>query len=192
MEVLDPAIDEDEPTQEDIWAVISSYFNDKGLVRQQLDSFDEFIMNTMQEAVDESVPVTFVKELLPGEGVDGELQRRVSLKFNQIYLSKPTMTESDGQVNPLFPQEARLRNLTYSAPLYVDMKKSTHSLRRENAGEVEEDPAWVPVEDEQDVSKVFIGRVPIMLRSNYCILSNLNDKELYEVGEDPLDMVCIF
>ena len=36
-------------SQEDSWAVISAYFEEKGLVRQQLDSFDEFIQNTMQE-----------------------------------------------------------------------------------------------------------------------------------------------
>lgn len=41
-------------SQEDCWAVISSFFEDKGLVRQQLDSFDEFIQNTMQELVDEN------------------------------------------------------------------------------------------------------------------------------------------
>lgn len=48
------ARDEEEITQEDAWAVISAYFEEKGLVRQQLDSFDEFIQNTMQEIVDES------------------------------------------------------------------------------------------------------------------------------------------
>jgi DNA-directed RNA polymerase II subunit RPB2 len=40
--------------QEDCWTVISSFFHDKGLVRQQLDSFDEFVQNTMQEIVDEN------------------------------------------------------------------------------------------------------------------------------------------
>lgn len=50
--------DEDEEdqefTQEDCWTVISSFFDEKGLVRQQLDSFDEFVQNTMQELVDEN------------------------------------------------------------------------------------------------------------------------------------------
>ncbi|CAO3695807.1 unnamed protein product [Rhizopus microsporus] len=46
---------EDEPiTQEDCWTVIGSFFEEKGLVRQQLDSFDEFVQNTMQELVDEN------------------------------------------------------------------------------------------------------------------------------------------
>ncbi|PWA40858.1 DNA-directed RNA polymerase II second largest chain [Artemisia annua] len=49
--------EEEDITQEDAWAVISSYFEEKGLVRQQLDSFDEFIQNTMQEIVDESADI---------------------------------------------------------------------------------------------------------------------------------------
>ena len=49
--------DDEEITQEDAWTVISAYFEEKGLVRQQLDSFDEFIQNTMQEIVDESSDV---------------------------------------------------------------------------------------------------------------------------------------
>jgi DNA-directed RNA polymerase II subunit RPB2 len=47
--------DEDQEfTQEDCWTVITSFFDEKGLVRQQLDSFDEFVQNTMQELVDEN------------------------------------------------------------------------------------------------------------------------------------------
>lgn len=56
-EEYDPADEDEEITQEDAWAVISAYFEEKGLVRQQLDSFDEFIQNTMQEIVDESADI---------------------------------------------------------------------------------------------------------------------------------------
>lgn len=45
--------EEQEINAEDAWSVITSYFDEKGLVRQQLDSFDEFIQNTMQEIVGE-------------------------------------------------------------------------------------------------------------------------------------------
>ncbi len=45
----EPMVDEEaEITQEDSWAVISAYFEEKGLVRQQLDSFNEFINSNMQ------------------------------------------------------------------------------------------------------------------------------------------------
>ncbi|PIC38061.1 hypothetical protein B9Z55_010197 [Caenorhabditis nigoni] len=48
---------------------------------------------------------------------------KFSLKFNQIYLSKPTHWEKDGAPMPMMPNEARLRNLTYASPLYVDITK---------------------------------------------------------------------
>ncbi|KAL7592771.1 DNA-directed RNA polymerase II subunit RPB2 [Lactuca sativa] len=54
--------DEEDITQEDAWTVISSYFEEKGLVRQQLDSFDEFIQNSMQEIVDESADIEIRRE----------------------------------------------------------------------------------------------------------------------------------
>ena len=48
-------------------------------------------------------------------------QRRYVIEFGQIYLSKPTQVEQDGTTSALFPQEARVRNLTYATPLYVDI-----------------------------------------------------------------------
>ncbi|KAL9267560.1 DNA-directed RNA polymerase II subunit RPB2-like protein [Drosera capensis] len=54
--------DDEEITQEDAWAVISAYFEERGLVGQQLDSFDEFIQNTRQEIVDESADIEISPE----------------------------------------------------------------------------------------------------------------------------------
>ena len=62
---------------------------------------------------------------MPGEEADGKGKKKYKVEFKQIYLSKPMVTEADGMTSTLFPKEARLRNLTYSAPLYIDMAKST-------------------------------------------------------------------
>lgn len=165
--------------QEDCWTVISSFFEEKGLVRQQLDSFNEFIENTMQEIVDENQKL--VLETTVASSVEGgtSLPKRYEIEFGQVYLSKPTMTETDGTTDPMFPMEARLRNLTYSAPLYIDMKKRTLELDGDEETELEV----------EELSKVFIGRVPIMLRSKFCVLYNLGDKDLIELGECPYDQV---
>lgn len=48
---MDMGDDDDEIHQEDTWEVVSAYFEDKGLVRQQLDSFNEFIGTTIQEVL---------------------------------------------------------------------------------------------------------------------------------------------
>ncbi|SAL98402.1 hypothetical protein [Absidia glauca] len=182
------AIYEEEPiTQEDCWSVISSFFDEKGLVRQQLDSFDEFVQNTMQELVDENSNL-----VLQHVGGDGDVTKRYIIEFGQIYLSKPTMTEADGSTQPMFPQEARIRNLTYASPLYVDMKKRTqiaiphdpnNPIRNPNDQFVDEDgpdgAPWI---------KVFIGKVPIMLRSTYCILHDMPESEMHELNECSFDM----
>jgi DNA-directed RNA polymerase II subunit RPB2 len=106
--------DQEEIQQEDAWAVIHSFFDEKGLVRQQLDSFDEFVSNTIQEIVDETPEIVVRPENQHAPGPDQELDTSVEyrIKFGQIFLSKPLNTEVDGETVNLFPREARLRNMT--------------------------------------------------------------------------------
>ncbi|ESK95516.1 dna-dependent rna polymerase ii second largest subunit [Moniliophthora roreri MCA 2997] len=180
--------DEDEYkeiTQEDCWTVISSFFEQKGLVRQQLDSFDEFVQNTMQELVDENSDL-ILDQAHQHTGRDGDMSRRYEIKFGQIYLSRPTVTEADGLVVPVFPQEARLRNLTYSAPLYIEMKKRVLVGHQDDTAPGE--TIWQTENDSGDEgTKVWIGKVPIMLRSTFCILRGLADQDLYDLNECPYD-----
>jgi DNA-directed RNA polymerase II subunit RPB2 len=68
----------DEIGQDDAWAVISAYFEEKGLVRQQLDSFDEFIQNTMQEIVDESADIEIRPESQHNPGRQAEFAEVVA------------------------------------------------------------------------------------------------------------------
>lgn len=63
------------------------------------------------------------------------------------------MTESDGVTQAMLPNEARLRNLTYSAPLYVDINKRTIGFRQGAGGQMEE------LVSEEPYPKMFIGKV---------------------------------
>lgn len=160
--------DYEQITQEDCWTIISSFFDAKGLVRQQLDSFDEFVQNTMQELVDENSDL-ILDAADQHTGHAGDVSRRYELKFGQIYLSRPTITEADGSVVPVFPQEARLRNLTYSAPLYIEMTK------RVLVGQVDPNSATGEMAWEQetaqtaeDSKKVWIGKVSTEVYHRKC------------------------
>jgi DNA-directed RNA polymerase II subunit RPB2 len=160
---MDDEDDFEEITQEDCWTVISSFFEQKGLVRQQLDSFDEFVQNTMQELVDENADL-ILDQADQHTGHYTDMTRRYAITFGQIYLSRPTVTEADGSVVPVFPQEARLRNLTYSAPLYIEMTKKV-SVGRPDPNGVPGDVVW---EDEnnaapEEPTKVWIGKVVPLL-----------------------------
>ncbi|KAF6030422.1 POLR2B [Bugula neritina] len=158
--------------QEGCWIVISSYFDEKGLVRQQLDSFDEFIQMNVQRIVEDTPPVDLQAEA-QHRGGQIEIPTRYVLKFGQIYLTKPTHWEKDGSPSQMLPNEARLRNLTYSSPIYVDITK-TVLKDGEN-----------PVETQHQ--KTYIGKIPIMLRSSNCSLHPLTDRDLTELNECPLD-----
>ncbi|KAK9805346.1 hypothetical protein WJX73_004503 [Symbiochloris irregularis] len=171
------AVDE-EIRQDDSWAVISAFFEEKSLVRQQLDSFNEFISSSMQEIVDENADIIVRPRSQHDPGEDEVEDKEYHVHFTQIYLAKPTLTEGDsGETSPLFPKEARLRNLTYSAPLYVDVAKIVRTTNPD--GEVNE--------DENISEKVYLGEVPIMLRSTYCSLADHSERELQELGECPYD-----
>lgn len=94
--------------------VINRFFESKGLVRQQLDSFNEFMSNTIQEIVEET-PELIIRpqsQHNPGEEDDNFEEKEVRIQFNQVYVSKPFHTEADGVQDAMFPKEARLRNLT--------------------------------------------------------------------------------
>lgn len=118
------------------------------------------------------------------------------------------MTESDGSTSAMFPQEARLRNLTYSAPLYVDLEKKVefadmtdpHNRQATSVADyiwtkeegVEFDDEGNPIPGTGDADdgapqKVFLGKIPIMLKSKYCILTSLKDTDMTNVGECPYD-----
>ncbi|KAJ5109405.1 hypothetical protein N7456_006080 [Penicillium angulare] len=189
-------------TSEDCWTVISSFFDTKGLVSQQLDSFDEFISSTMQELVEEQGQVVVDQSVLPDEDeVDPIVVRRYDYKFGTVMLSRPSVQEGDGATTIMLPQEARLRNLTYASPLYLEItEKLTHGRERliadrdDEAGEGDEEERkargtyldWEltkPVKTETE----FLGRMPIMLKSKYCILKDLNEQSLYAWNECPYD-----
>lgn len=178
--------DENEITSEDCWTVISSFFNEKGLVSQQLDSFDEFIETTIQELVWEDKHL-IVDQPAQHATPDDSVNKRYEITFGKIYLSKPTMTEADGSTHAMYPQEARNRNLTYSSPLYVDMRKRV--LYQPDSGDLDDPLEWQPDknEPEEPISKVYIGKVPIMVRSNFCMLRGLRDDELFALDECPYD-----
>uniref|UniRef100_A0A1I8H4T1 DNA-directed RNA polymerase subunit beta n=1 Tax=Macrostomum lignano TaxID=282301 RepID=A0A1I8H4T1_9PLAT len=144
----------------------------RALSDSKLDSFDEFIQMSVQRIVEDTPVIELQAEATHAMGIR-ETPDKYQVKFEQIYLTKPAHWEKDGSSAPLMPNYARLRNLTYCAPLYVDINKKTiHS---------DEEPL------EQKHSKIFIGKMPIMLRSTYCLLSGMSDIDLAQLNECPLD-----
>mmetsp|Transcript_44711 Transcript_44711/g.100948 ORF Transcript_44711/g.100948 Transcript_44711/m.100948 type:complete len:1253 (-) Transcript_44711:314-4072(-) len=178
--------DEEEITQTDAWSVIDAYFNEKGLVRQQIDSFNEFISVSLQSIIEDFGEFTIDAPNQFGLGQDHSRKLRARVKFGQVYVTKPTFVEKNGDVNDrITPQQARLRNLTYSVALYAEVR-----IEEEEFDEVSAE--WLSLgradNDEDEDQKEVIGKIPLMLRSEYCRLTTLklDDKGMTELGE------CVF
>lgn len=203
--------DDEGITPEDCWTVISSFFDTKGLVSQQTDSFDEFTQTTIQDLVNEYSVITLDQPNPPSPpGVKIAL-RRYEIKFGTVMVSRPTISETDGTVTSLLPYECRDRNLTYASPLYINItKKVSVAIEREVplhemddaqqaeyaktmepptklVWEQEESPDDEAGKSEDWKNMVFVGKLPIMVKSKICHLSRESDENLFMVNECPYD-----
>ena len=100
------------------------------------------------------------------------------LEFKRTQIGRPMIQENNGVQRLLFPNEARLRNITYAANLYCDL---THRIRyRNESGDWGE---W----DSEDKHRVLICKLPLMLGSRYCQLSDQSTETRAELGECKYD-----
>jgi DNA-directed RNA polymerase II subunit RPB2 len=168
------------------WTVIDRYFEENGLVRQQLDSFDDFIAMTIPELVEDLGEMKLLPEnqyLTVNHAVQ---QYGHYVKFNRTRVSpKPVIHENDKEVRELYPQEARLRNLTYHTEIRVDLEFRTYRANEEKGGNFDIEKE-APESDPKLFPEVPLCFVPVMLHSKYCVLHKLLDRDLSKVGE------CVF
>ncbi len=136
--------------------LLAAYFRDNNLVRQHLESYNKFLEFGIQDIIDK------VGQVEPN--IEG-----YKLRFGRVRLEKPMIIEADGSRRPIYPMEARLRNLTYAAPVFLQITPVVHDVERRGFNEV------------------FIGELPVMLRSKLCHLDGMGKDELIDAGEDPYD-----
>ncbi len=96
------------PSSDDRWVIIEAFFKEKGLVRQHLDSYNDFVKYKMQEIVNE---YSIVDTEIPG----------LKVRLGRIKIGRPLIREADGSVHEVTPLECRLRNLTYASPIILEM-----------------------------------------------------------------------
>lgn len=143
-------------TVEDKWKLLPAFLKVKGLVKQHIDSFNYFIN------------VDIKKIIKANDKITTDADPVWYLKYLNIYVGSPDVEESFNITKPISPHECRLRDMTYSAPITVDIEYTRGSQRvvRHN----------LP-----------IGRMPIMLRSSNCVLTGKSPAELATLNECPID-----
>jgi DNA-directed RNA polymerase II subunit RPB2 len=126
---------------------------------------------------------TTAANALMGTSVDGafptgkkvQYEYEVTLEFEKISIRKPTIFENNGAIHPMMPNDARLRNLTYAAPLNVDVKVTTTFIDHTRNGIRESNVRIFP--------NVHLGKIPVMVGSKYCLLHDQKHVHPAKMGE---------
>src|ERR1044071_334700 len=141
----------------EMWPIINDILRREGVARQHLNSYNEFMERGLQSIIDEVGEVEVETAEYP-----------YKIKLGKIKLQQPRIMELDGSITHVAPMEGRLRNLTYASPVMLECSV---------------------VEDGKILESRFIhiGDMPVMVKSNTCILHNLPESKLVEFGEDPRD-----
>jgi DNA-directed RNA polymerase subunit B len=146
--------------------LLKSFAEDQGFVKFQIDSYNDFIESRIPNIIKQ------IKEIKPEVPDLGEFK----IKLGKFKIGKPIGTgiwgpwikEADGSERPILPLEARMRNLTYAAPMYIEMTPILNGI-------------------ESETITVNFGDLPVMLKSKICPLSKMSKEELIKIREDPDD-----
>ncbi len=139
------------------WPIVQDILKREGIARQHLNSYDEFLERGLQSIIDEVGHIEIESAEYP-----------YKIQLGKVKLQQPRMMELDGSITHIAPMEARLRNVTYASPIMLEASV---------------------VEDGKILESryIHIGDMPVMVRSNACILHSLSEQKLVEHGEDPND-----
>ncbi|MBR9706010.1 DNA-directed RNA polymerase subunit B'' [Candidatus Pacearchaeota archaeon] len=133
--------------------LVRKYLEEHSLVESNITSFNNFIEHRMQEIVTE------LTDNLPKEDIE--------IRLGKIKVGTPNVIEADGSSHEITPAEARIRGLTYSAPISVEI-----TIKQNNQLESHE---------------VEIGRIPVIVKSKICNLHGMEKDELISNYIDPLE-----
>jgi len=166
---------------EEPYHLIESYFQGQHLerlVRHQIESYNHFINYQVQRTIQMFNPVTIRSENDYIEEKEKYLLE-INVSFDNFKLYPPQIHENNGATKIMLPQEAKLRNFTYASTMLIDLHIQYIIRNTENM----ENPTVI----NKTLPKINIGKMPIMLKSSICVLTQNNHISPDFTGECPMD-----
>jgi len=148
---------------------LGRFFRQNHMATLQIESFDYFLKHRINRTIDEDPEICV--------NINKDEVYRVT--FGQVYVDKPYILDENRTIRHIYPNEARLRDLTYSSVVSVDVE--AEMFKRDEAtgemvgGGVRQHP------------RMPICRLPIMVGSTACNLSDLTENDRLSKGECKFD-----
>lgn len=231
-----------------IWKIIDTYFKDTphALVKHHIDSYNYFYKSDIYKILQDSNPIKIVsKENLKGD-FESECKIYIGGKNgDKVYFGKPVIYDGEGKEHFMFPNEARLRNMTYAMTIHYDVDvevttillddeepslEGNEFLKAVNDGNIEvlddstvggatrkiaqpkarvvnnikqirttqtiadriSEEARNSLDNRNGIrtqtnaftlEKIFLGKFPIMVQSDFCVLHGMTRDNMYSMGE---------
>jgi DNA-directed RNA polymerase II subunit RPB2 len=166
---------------EEPWNIIGSYFKGrhlKQLVRHQIESYNDFVTVQIQKTIDMFNPVHVRSEHDYNKTLN-KYNLELFINFDNFNIYRPQIHENNGATKLMFPQEARLRNFTYASNMTMDINIKYVIRNGDTLENVQSSHKKLP--------KIQIGKLPIMLRSNICLLNQYDHIDNNISGECKMD-----
>ena len=163
------------------WLLTDKYFteNPNNLVAHHIESYNDFFSTGINRIFRENNPIRFIdRESMESESNVEQNECMLYLggkDGSKIYFGKPIIYD-DKHTHYMYPNDARLRNMTYGMTIHYDVDVDFIFY-------VEEDGKTVKKETTTVLEKIYLGRFPIMLQSKYCILNGLSKEVRFNMGE---------
>ena len=158
------------------WKLIDKYFTDNpnNLVSHHLESYNDFFNKGINNIFRENNPIRFIEREEEGDTPD---KRNECLLYlggkdgSKIYFGKPIIYD-ENHIHYMYPNDARLRNMTYGITVHYDVEVDfIYYVDGER------------IETPKTFENIYLGRLPIMIQSDLCILKSLNKEVRFNMGE---------
>jgi DNA-directed RNA polymerase beta subunit len=149
------------------WDILDTYFQKGGSsdsinphVKHQIDSYNKFLDNTLAHIITGFNPIKITNSL---KNEIGEQSHKIYINVLQPSLTKPIYHLQDGTQSVMIPHIARMNKLTYASSLYVNVNVVIEATNKDGITE----------KFNKTINGVYIGKIPVMVRSKACILQQM-------------------
>jgi len=157
------------------WKIIETYFKDnkENLVSHHLDSYNDFMEYGIQKIFKENNPFRYIEPDTEDSKGNVEILMYLGGKDgSKIYFGKPVIYD-ENRTHFMYPNDARLRNMSYGTTIHYDVDIDVITKKGQEDENIET----------REITKVYLGKFPIMLKSKLCILHGLDPNVCYNMGE---------
>ena len=165
------------------WNIIHRYFKDNpyNLVSHHIDSYNNFFSKGIYQIFVENNPIRFIERITEEKENLAECLLYMGGKTgDKIYFGKPIIYDdanssglNESNVHYMYPNDARLRNMTYGFTIHYDVDVDVTYT----------DDTGAYINKSITLNKIYLGTFPIMLHSNLCILRGLTTEARFNLGE---------